>query len=86
LIELLHSAPRPALVPCYRGADRSGLAAALYEYLVEKRSADISAMQLSFWYGHFPWIGSWTSAMDRAFWKLVRGGKYAALSCPIEGT
>lgn len=71
LIELLRTAPRPILVHCYSGADRSGLAAALYEYLVKKRPADTSAHQLSFWYGHFPWLGSQTIAMDQAFWGLV---------------
>jgi protein tyrosine/serine phosphatase len=77
LIELLRSAPRPILVHCYSGADRSGLAAALYEYLVKKESTDASAQQLSFWYGHFPWLGSRTIAMDRAFGRLVASGKYA---------
>ncbi|MBS0533116.1 MAG: tyrosine-protein phosphatase [Proteobacteria bacterium] len=77
LIALLRTAPRPILVHCYSGADRSGLAAALYEYLVKRESADTSARQLSFWYGHFPWLGSRTIAMDRTFWKLVRVGKYA---------
>lgn len=77
LIELLRNAPRPVLVHCYSGADRSGLAAALYEYLVKGESADTSAEQLSFWYGHFPWLGSRTVAMDRAFWSFAKGRKYA---------
>lgn len=80
LIELLRNAPRPVLVHCYSGADRSGLAAALYEYLVKGESADTSAEQLSFWYGHFPWLGSRTVAMDRAFWSLAKGRKYASQS------
>lgn len=72
LITLLRTAPPPILVHCYSGADRSGLAAALYEFLVNGETAEKASEQLSFWYGHFPWLGSRTIAMDRAFWKLVR--------------
>ena len=80
LIGLLRNAPRPLLVHCYSGADRSGLAAALYEFLVTGESPRTAAKQLSFWYGHFPWLGSRTIAMDQAYWKIINGGEYSARS------
>lgn len=70
LLQILKTAPQPILIHCYSGADRSGLAAALYERLIKGESAQNAARQLSFWYGHFPWLGSGTVAMDRAYWRL----------------
>jgi protein tyrosine/serine phosphatase len=70
LIETLRSAPRPILVHCNSGSDRTGLASALYERFIIGRSAEVSARQISFRYGHFPWLGSRTVAMDQTFWRL----------------
>ena len=67
LIEILRTAPKPLLVHCYGGSDRSGLAAALYELLDANKSPVEAAEQLSFRYGHFPWLTSRTGAMDRTF-------------------
>lgn len=67
LVHALREAPRPILVHCQSGSDRSGLAAALYELLVAQRPASEAAGQLSFRYGHFPWLWSHTSAMDDTF-------------------
>lgn len=72
LMKALRTAPRPILVHCASGADRSGLAAALYERFINGQSAEIAAGQLTFRYGHFPWLGSRTIAMDNAFWRLAK--------------
>lgn len=71
LINALETAPRPLLIHCNHGADRTSLAAALYEYLVAGKSASEASQQLSFYYGHFPWFPSRTGAMDAAFWEVV---------------
>lgn len=71
LINALETAPRPLLIHCNHGADRTSLAAALYEYLVAGKSAGEASQQLSFYYGHFPWFPSRTAAMDAAFWQVV---------------
>ncbi len=71
LIAILRSAPKPLLIHCQSGADRSGLVAALYVAAIEKRPADEAAQQLSLLYGHFPWLTSRSGAMDRSFWKYV---------------
>lgn len=71
LRRILATAPTPLLIHCKAGADRTGLAVALYELLIVHRPADEAAGQLSFAYGHFPWLGSATAAMDRAYWKVA---------------
>ncbi len=70
LLELekaLREAPVPILVHCKSGADRTGLAAALYEFKVEHLPADAAAAQLSWVYGHWPYFRSRSAAMDRTF-------------------
>ncbi|MBE0581920.1 tyrosine-protein phosphatase [Devosia sp.] len=71
LLAALRTSPTPVLIHCKAGADRTGLAAALYLLEVAGLPPDVAARHLSFAYGHFPWLGSQTGAMDRAFWGLV---------------
>ena len=71
LLDALQHAPTPLLIHCKAGADRAGLAAALYELVVAGKPALEASGQLSFAYGHFPWLGSGTAAMDVAFWDYV---------------
>lgn len=65
LIEIFKNAPRPVLIHCQAGADRSGLAAAMWKVIVDKEPKSEAEKQLSIFFGHFP-IGK-TSAMDRFF-------------------
>jgi protein tyrosine phosphatase (PTP) superfamily phosphohydrolase (DUF442 family) len=74
LMETMRTAPRPMLIHCESGSDRTGLAAALYERFVKERPADAAAGQISFRYGHFPWLGNRTVAMDRTYWRLSSDG------------
>ncbi len=67
LTDYLLTAPRPVLIHCAQGADRSGLAAAMWKVLIEKKTKAEAARQLSLWYGHMP-FGD-TQAMDRYFEK-----------------
>jgi protein tyrosine/serine phosphatase len=67
LARFLEGSNRPILIHCKAGADRSGLISALYKLLIKKRPPEEAATQLSFRYGHFPWLGSRTIAMDRTF-------------------
>jgi protein tyrosine/serine phosphatase len=69
---VLANAQTPILIHCQGGADRSGLVAALYEYWVLHRPVDEAGAQLSFRYGHFPWLGSRTAAMDEDWQRVVR--------------
>jgi protein tyrosine/serine phosphatase len=69
---VLEHAEPPILVHCQGGADRSGLVAALYEFWIAHYTAAEAGAQLSFNYGHFPWLGSRTIAMDEAWRNVVR--------------
>lgn len=65
LAEIFKNAPRPVLLHCKGGSDRSGLVAAMWKVIVDKEPKSEARKQLSLLYGHFP-IGK-TSAMDRFF-------------------
>ena len=65
LVEIFKTAPRPVLIHCKGGSDRSGLAAAMWKVIVDKEPKSEACKQLSILYGHFP-IGK-TSAMDHFF-------------------
>ncbi len=63
--EIFHHAPRPVLMHCKGGSDRSGLAAAMWKVIVDKEPKSEARKQLSILYGHLP-FGK-TSAMDHFF-------------------
>ena len=65
LIEIFKSAPRPILIHCQFGADRSGLVAAMWKVIIDKEPRAEAKKQLSLFYGHFPVMGR--QAMDRFF-------------------
>jgi protein tyrosine phosphatase (PTP) superfamily phosphohydrolase (DUF442 family) len=65
-------APPPILVHCKSGADRTGLAAALYLLEVERLAAETAAGQLSVRFGHWPYLWSGSAAMDRTFERAAR--------------
>lgn len=71
ILKIVRAAPKPLLIHCNGGADRSGLVAALYLAEIEKRPVDEAAGQLSLIYGHFPYLTSKTGAMDKSFWAYV---------------
>ncbi|MDD3182506.1 MAG: tyrosine-protein phosphatase [Alphaproteobacteria bacterium] len=68
LILTLRNAPKPVLVHCMSGSDRSGLAAALYLAAIEKKGEDASEDQISIRFGHvpIPYLSS-AFAMDQTF-------------------
>lgn len=61
LVSIMKSAPKPLLIHCKAGADRTGLAAALYMAEVAGQGEAIAESQLSLRYGHYavPFIGAW---------------------------
>jgi protein tyrosine/serine phosphatase len=71
LVALLAKAEKPILIHCKSGADRSGLAAALYLAAVKKESQREAGRQISFWYGHLsvPFLPDY--AIDDSFGKLA---------------
>ena len=71
LVALLRQAPKPVLIHCLGGADRSGLASGLYRLAIEGRTPKEAEGELSIWYGHVPLIRPKVTAMDRSFWRYV---------------
>jgi protein tyrosine/serine phosphatase len=63
LVEILRDAPKPLLIHCRAGSDRTGLACAIY-VASHGGSYRNAQDQLSLYYGHFPFFGSKSVAMD----------------------
>jgi len=74
---LLH-APRPILIHCQGGSDRTGLVSAMWKIMIDQAKPHEAEKQLSFYYGHLS-IGN-TKAMDDAFqaWMIERMKKNRA--------
>lgn len=72
LLKILREAPKPLLIHCKSGADRTALVSAMYLHGLEGLPAVEAGRQLSLYYGHIPpMFGAESSAMDRTFWRIV---------------
>jgi protein tyrosine/serine phosphatase len=72
LVEILQEAPKPILIHCKSGADRTSLVSALYLEEVEHAEPGVAGQQFSLYYGHLPaFLGAESSAMDRTFWRIA---------------
>lgn len=71
LLFLMQEAPKPILIHSRSGADRTGLAAAMFQYAIASRPAGEAGRQLSIRYGHFPSVWWDTSVMDATFQEFV---------------
>jgi protein tyrosine/serine phosphatase len=78
VLDIVRQAPKPLLIHCKSGADRSGLVAALYRYREAGASAAEADGELSLVYGHFPYLMSRSVAMDNSFWAYVRSNARAS--------
>ena len=73
LIHVMRRAPKPLLIHCRAGADRTGLAAALYVAAISKKGESDAESQLSLRYGHLPYFPFWwtqAQAMYRTFERM----------------
>ena len=71
LVTLMRDAPKPILIHCLGGADRSGLASSLFCYAIDGEKPGQAHRQLTFWDGHVPLIRPKVTAMDDSFWRYV---------------
>ena len=71
LIALMERVEKPILIHCKDGADRTGLASALYLAVVKQEDPKVAEAQLSIRYGHIslPFIPEY--AMERTFEHLT---------------
>lgn len=70
LIALMRDAPKPLLIHCKSGADRTGLAAAFYVAAIAKQSEWAAERQLWIHYGHLPFYINEAFAMNRTFERM----------------
>jgi len=75
LIEIMKNAKKPMLIHCLGGADRTSLAAALYEYAIMNKTEAESRYQLSWYYGHLPSLRPHVIAMDNSFDNYIKVSK-----------
>lgn len=74
ILGIIQTAPKPLLMHCKAGADRTGLIAAAYLFAHGAPPAQAEGA-LSLRFGHFPWLGSRTRAMDESFDAYVAATK-----------
>jgi len=67
LVKIMKKAKKPLLIHCAGGADRTSMAAALYEYAIGHKSIDQSKEQFSVIYGHSVYFREFVIAMDDSF-------------------
>jgi protein tyrosine/serine phosphatase len=67
IINIMKNAKKPLLIHCAGGADRTSLAAALYQYEIEHKSIKQSKEEFSLLYGHSPYFRKHVKAMDDSF-------------------
>ena len=70
LIDLMRNAPKPVLIHCHSGADRTGLAAAMYLAAISKQSEWTAERQMWLMYGHIPYSMGAAVAMNRTFERM----------------
>jgi undecaprenyl-diphosphatase len=78
ILKLVDAAPKPLLIHCEGGADRTGLVVAAWVFSREHVQPEAAHGQLSLRYGHFPYLWSRSGAMDRSYWDYVRQAEAGA--------
>jgi len=71
ILGIMNNLPKPILIHCQGGADRSSLISAAWKYAIEEKSAEESYEQFDVIYFHLPYLGNKTKAMDESFWNFV---------------
>ena len=69
IIQTMREAPKPVLIHCKAGADRTGLVSALYCLTLNGETPAQAGRELSVWYGHIALTK--TIAMDHSYWHYV---------------
>jgi protein tyrosine/serine phosphatase len=77
LIAVMRDMPKPMLVHCRHGSDRTGLAMALYLAAVTGVDEEVAEGQLSLWFGHFavPYLSD-AYPMDESWERMESGFGY----------
>lgn len=84
LIRQMKDAPKPLLVHCESGADRTGLASALYR-LSQGVPAETAREELEARFGHMPLFTPRSAAMDRSFAAYASGNHDTNATRGVDG-
>jgi protein tyrosine/serine phosphatase len=84
LARLMTDARKPILIHCEHGANRTGLAAAIYVGAVKRSGESFADFQLSPFYGHIPIPGIGRYAMSKS-WIALRKRSVFDVSQPQSG-
>ena len=82
LIRIMQEAPKPLLIHCWGGADRTGLASALYLYALAEKPVEHASSALSWRYHHLSFTSA--GAMDRSFDKFIEARVATARAEPAK--
>ena len=80
-VKLIDQAPKPILIHCESGADRTGLVSALYR-LSRGQPLAVAEQELSPRYGHFTVFVPRSAAMDRSLAAYARSRAPLPASAP----
>ena len=75
LVNFLQNIEKPVLIHCFHGADRTSLAAALYDYAILGKSENEARKQLGILFGHAPILRPKVIAMDKSFDNYINNEK-----------
>lgn len=75
LIDIMKNSEKPMLIHCLGGADRTSLAAALYEYAIKEKSVEVAREQLHWSFGHVPFFRPHVINMDKSFDNYIKENK-----------
>jgi transporter family protein len=67
ILDILRKAPKPVLIHCQAGSDRTGLVSAVYLLALKGHAPDSAGAELSLLYGQLPFWGNKTIAMDNSW-------------------
>jgi protein tyrosine/serine phosphatase len=79
IVGLIDRAPKPLLIHCESGADRTGLVSALYR-LSRGQPAAVAAQELAPQYGHVTALVPRSAAMDRSFLVYLQDRRVTTLA------
>jgi len=71
LVTVLETSPKPILIHCAGGADRTSLVSALFRYRFEQAAVESCVGEFSLRYGHVPLLRPKVQAMQKSFWRYV---------------
>lgn len=82
VVAMMRATPKPILIHCRHGSDRTGLATALYQAVVEGLPVETAETQLSFRFGHvgIPYLST-AYPMDQT-WEAFEAGQQDGPTLP----